>query len=465
MPPLEDRWPRGFRPIRPATDTTVTGTTVENAMDKASDTNLATPGAGSATIVENKTRSFSMHIHEEAEIPTQPETRTRTQPDMIDFSDFNELFDVSEPPTMTPASHNLQTAHLPTVPDIISPRLLSLDPSMVFPGLVMPDSMDFNLGTEVLEPQLSQRSRSLQQGSMTAKMIFSRMSEYGRMMADAKTLPPFIHPPCCLGSGDECSPNAAHTCLPEVLAYNGFDEDLKLQALQAALVCSAQALKMTKDDSFRTELRNTKVLEGPFPDLDFDTFPETPHDAFKLWFHEAVSAGVKEPHAMTLSTVDESGYPDARVLILKNVDARGWHFAVKADSPKGKQLHSNGRAALTFYWPQVARQIRLRGRAIALSDEESAIDFQSRPLASRISAVASKQSEILSGRSALTRNLAETEAKMAEDPLMGVNKWRVYAVLPDVVEFWQGSDTRLHQRLQYMYMEDEDKWQRNLLWP
>lgn len=93
---------------------------------------------------------------------------------------------------------------------------------------------------------------------------------------------------------------------------------------------------MNSDDSFRIELRNTKVLEGPFPDLDFNTFPETPHDAFKLWFHEAVSAGVKEPHAMTLSTVDESGYPDARVLILKNVDARGWHFAVKADSPKGK---------------------------------------------------------------------------------------------------------------------------------
>lgn len=187
-------------------------------MDEASDTNFAAQGAGSATIVENKTRSFSMHIHEEAEIPTQPATRIGTQPDMIDFSDFNELFDVSEPRNMTPVSHNLQTAYFPTAPDIISPRLLSLDLSMVFPGLVMPNSMDFNLSTEVLEPQLSQRSRSLQQGSMTAKMIFSRMSEYGRMMADAKTLPPFIHPPCCLGSGDECSPNAAHTCLPGVLA-------------------------------------------------------------------------------------------------------------------------------------------------------------------------------------------------------------------------------------------------------
>ncbi|KAJ6084578.1 pyridoxamine 5'-phosphate oxidase [Penicillium sp. IBT 16267x] len=222
---------------------------------------------------------------------------------------------------------------------------------------------------------------------------------------------------------------------------------------------------MTNDDSFRAELRNTKVLEGPFPTLDFDTFPETPHDAFKLWFHEAVTAGVKEPHAMTLSTVDQSGYPDARVLILKNVDARGWHFAVKADSPKGKQLNHNGRASLTFYWPLVARQIRLKGKAIALSEEESALDYQSRPLASRISAVASNQSQILPGRDALTRKLAETGTGMADDPLMGVKKWRVYAVLPDAVEFWQGSDTRLHQRLQYVYKEDEDKWQRYLLWP
>ncbi|KAJ5778690.1 pyridoxamine 5'-phosphate oxidase [Penicillium odoratum] len=220
-----------------------------------------------------------------------------------------------------------------------------------------------------------------------------------------------------------------------------------------------------ENDSFRTELRNTKVLQGPFPDLNFDTFPETPHDAFKLWFHEAVTAGVKEPHAMTLSTVDESGYPDARVLILKNVDARGWHFAIKADSPKGKQLESSGHAALTFYWPQVARQIRLKGKAVALSDEESALDYESRPLASRISAVASNQSQILSGRGALTRSLAETEAKMLDYPLIGVNKWRVYALMPHAVEFWQGSDTRLHQRLRYVYEEGENKWQRNLLWP
>ncbi|KAJ5707898.1 pyridoxamine 5'-phosphate oxidase [Penicillium malachiteum] len=221
----------------------------------------------------------------------------------------------------------------------------------------------------------------------------------------------------------------------------------------------------TTDDSFRAELRNTKVLQGPFPTLNFDTFPETPHDAFKQCFHKAVEAGVKEPHAMTLSTVDADGHPDARVLILKNVDSRGWHFAIKADSPKGKQLINNGHAALTFYWPQVARQVRLKGKAIALPDDECALDHQARPVASRVSAVASKQSEILLSREDLDRSLTESEAKLAVDPLLGMEKWRVFAVAPQTVEFWQGEASRLHQRLRYVSDGDNSCWEKQLLWP
>lgn len=219
------------------------------------------------------------------------------------------------------------------------------------------------------------------------------------------------------------------------------------------------------DDSFRTELRNTKVLEGPFPDLDFDTFPEFPHDAFKLWYHEAVAAGVREPHAMTVSTVDDQGHPDARVLILKNVDERGWHFAAKSDSPKGKQLAGNGHAALTFYWPQLARQIRLKGRALEVPEAECALDWKARPIESRISAVASVQSQVLLGHDALSQSLAETESKLFKNPMLGVKNWRVYTVAADTVEFWQGEASRLHRRLQYMYNKDEDKWQKQLLWP
>ncbi|KAJ6113978.1 pyridoxamine 5'-phosphate oxidase [Penicillium sp. IBT 18751x] len=221
----------------------------------------------------------------------------------------------------------------------------------------------------------------------------------------------------------------------------------------------------TIDDPFRNELRNTKVLEGPFTDPNFDAFPETPHEAFKMWFHEAVAAGVKEPHAMTLSTVDDQGCPDARVLILKNVDSRGWHFAVKADSPKGKQLAENGHAALTFYWPQLARQIRVKGRAIALPDAECALDFQARPLGSRVAAVASHQSDILHDREMLTRKLAETEEIMSKDPFAGVKKWRVYAVAAHAVEFWQGEASRLHKRLQYVHDDKEGKWEKHFLWP
>lgn len=197
--------------------------------------------------------------------------------------------------------------------------------------------------------------------------------------------------------------------------------------------------------------------EGPFPDLDFSKFAKTPQESFKLWFHEAVAAGVREPHAMTVSTVDNQGCLDGRVLILKSVDYREWHFAVKCDSPKGKQLAENGHASLTLYWPQLARQVHLRGRAVELPEDESALDYQARPIESRISAVASDQSEVLRDPEALTQSLAEAEMTVSKDPLSGVNKWRVYAVAPDAVEFLQGDAGRLHRRLQYAYDPNESK--------
>ncbi|KAJ5631830.1 uncharacterized protein N7484_011930 [Penicillium longicatenatum] len=202
-----------------------------------------------------------MSMHEEAEISSLTEIRNGTPSDMTNFSDFNQLFDVSESLNMTPVSHSFQTAHSHTSSDIISPRLLSLDFSAIFPGLVTPNSMDFNQGIKMLEPQLSQRWRSLQQGSMTAKMIFSRMSDYGRMMADAKSLPSFIHPPCCVGSGEECSSDAAHGCLSEALAYDGYDEGMKLQALQAALVYGMLCAQCTESVSIEDSTWVVETIE------------------------------------------------------------------------------------------------------------------------------------------------------------------------------------------------------------
>jgi pyridoxamine 5'-phosphate oxidase len=136
---------------------------------------------------------------------------------------------------------------------------------------------------------------------------------------------------------------------------------------------------MTESDrSLKEKLRGLPSLKGPFQDIDMAALPDTPHEAFREWLDEAIANGIKEPHAMTLSTVDEHAWPDARVLILKNIDERGWHFATKADSPKGQQIAGNCQVALTFYWPQLGRQIRLRGKAIKLPDAECAEDFLGR---------------------------------------------------------------------------------------
>lgn len=214
----------------------------------------------------------------------------------------------------------------------------------------------------------------------------------------------------------------------------------------------------------RERLRSLKVLQNTSDGANFPGFPSKPQDAFKVWLEEAIAAGVQEPHAMTLSTVDENGYPDARVLILKNVDERGWHFASKAGGPKGTQLSNKGYAALTFYWPEQGRQIRIRGRTEPLSDEECRQDFFDRPPGSRVSALASKQSSVLQSRDELLKAVDEARASLEQAPNQAYDGWKVYAVKPDTVEFWQGTKDRLHERLQYVAQNDEE-WEKHLLWP
>ncbi|MFG2569123.1 pyridoxamine 5'-phosphate oxidase family protein [Streptomyces sp. NPDC048567] len=114
-------------------------------------------------------------------------------------------------------------------------------------------------------------------------------------------------------------------------------------------------------DTVREWLRSIEVFAGPLPDFDPAVAPAEPVDLFLAWLRAALAAGVPDAHAMTLSTVGEDGHPDARVLILKNVDGDGWQFAVHAGSPKGRQLAERPSAALTFYWPQQGRQVRVRG--------------------------------------------------------------------------------------------------------
>jgi pyridoxamine 5'-phosphate oxidase len=215
----------------------------------------------------------------------------------------------------------------------------------------------------------------------------------------------------------------------------------------------------------KTLLRGLSSLKGPFRPLDLDSLPQTPHEAFHNWLQDAINDDVKEAHAMTLSTVDEFGSPDARVLILKNLDHRGWHFAIKADSPKGRQINNNPAVALTFYWTQLGRQIRIRGEAKELSASECAADFLERPIGSKVTALASRQSEILADMTALEQELQRAKEKIESRPDYVAPAWTVLAVAPKTVEFWQGATNRMHQRLRYSISNEDGTWSRDVLHP
>lgn len=222
---------------------------------------------------------------------------------------------------------------------------------------------------------------------------------------------------------------------------------------------------MSSAEPLKTRIRSLPVLQGAQDDANFDIAAQTPHAAFEQWLDEAIDAGVTEPHAMTISTADNEGFPDARVLILKNLDARGWHFAIKSTSPKGQHIAGNPKVALTFYWPQVCRQIRIRGTAIKLSEADCREDFAKRPQGSKVSAMASKQSSVLSDPADLDRNLEEAEESLNRNPDLVMADWAVYAVAPTTVEFWQGATSRQHKRLQYVLDSDGQTWKKQALWP
>lgn len=221
---------------------------------------------------------------------------------------------------------------------------------------------------------------------------------------------------------------------------------------------------MDKGSDLRQRLRELTVLDGPFRPVDFDSPPATPQQMFLDWFEAAVGAGVPEPHAMTLSTVDPAGFPDARVLILKNIDERGWHFAISTASPKGRQLQEQPAVALTFYWQKLGRQVRIRGTAMPLSAAESAQDFLERSVSARANARLHRQSQELDSPSSIRSAMAESIARINEQPEAVEPAWQVYVVRPLQVEFWQGAADRMHERLLFLRGSDQ-VWKTTRLWP
>jgi pyridoxamine 5'-phosphate oxidase len=213
----------------------------------------------------------------------------------------------------------------------------------------------------------------------------------------------------------------------------------------------------------RDFLRSLPVFAGVIRDFDTDGLPDDPAELFSRWLHEAVEDLVPEPHAMTLSTTDPNGAPDARTLILKDLNDQGWWFASSAASAKGTQLAAHSAAALTFYWPLVGRQIRIRGRVRPGSAELSAADFQSRGVAARAVALASHESQPLSDRGSCEHAVAAAVRQLTARPDLLSPDWQVYVVTPETVEFWQADKDRLHTRVQYRCHADD--WTHTLLWP
>jgi len=193
------------------------------------------------------------------------------------------------------------------------------------------------------------------------------------------------------------------------------------------------------------DLRQQYQTDG----LDRAEVDPDPIVQFGRWFAEVEAAGLWEPNAMVVSTVDATGWPSARIVLLKALDERGFVFFTNYSSDKGRDLDANPRAALTFFWTELRRQVRVRGPAQRITEADSDAYFASRPRGSQLGAWASPQSEVVAGREVLEQRYAELEAEYAASDIPRPEHWGGYAVEPIVVEFWQGRENRLHDRIRY----------------
>jgi pyridoxamine 5'-phosphate oxidase len=190
---------------------------------------------------------------------------------------------------------------------------------------------------------------------------------------------------------------------------------------------------------------------------------DDPIAQFKLWFEDVLQNEKNDPTAMVLSTVDEKGFPDSRVVLLKGIEEGNFIFYTNYLSIKSIQLQNTPYAALNFYWPQMARQVRVRGRVKKVSDEQSDQYFLTRPVKSQMSAVVSPQSKVIADREYLESALNELIKEYGQEPVLRPNYWGGYMVIPDELEFWQGRDNRLHDRIHYYH--ERDQWLHRRLAP
>lgn len=198
-------------------------------------------------------------------------------------------------------------------------------------------------------------------------------------------------------------------------------------------------------------------------DLIESNAPADPLALFDAWFDAAQQADMIEPSAMTLATVDASGRPSARIVLLKGFDANGFRFYSNYRSRKGEALASNALAALVFWWQPLERQVRVEGTVHRLDASASDAYFARRSRGSRLGAHASPQSRVIAGRDDLDQRLHDMEARFAKRDVERPAHWGGYALAPEMIEFWQARRSRLHDRLRYQ--RRDGAWQIERLAP
>jgi pyridoxamine 5'-phosphate oxidase len=194
-------------------------------------------------------------------------------------------------------------------------------------------------------------------------------------------------------------------------------------------------------------------------DLSHDPIVE-----FARWFAEAQESQVGDVNAMTLATASAGGAPSARIVLLKGFDDRGFVFFTDYRSRKGTELEANPRAALVFYWGELERQVRITGTVWRTTLEESQAYFESRPLNSRLGAWVSQQSQVIPSRESLESGLREVEERYPEGKVPLPPYWGGFRLRPDEIEFWQGRESRLHDRIRYLRREGAE-WRVDRLSP
>ena len=191
---------------------------------------------------------------------------------------------------------------------------------------------------------------------------------------------------------------------------------------------------------------------------------KNPFEQFRIWFEQAQSAKITEPNAMTLATATLDGIPSARIVLLKHFDEQGFVFFTNYESQKADELEENPNVALIFYWAELERQVRITGTVDKTSREEAETYFAKRPRASQLGAWASEQSTVVPGRQVLEEQLASLTKWYEGQEIPAPPYWGGYRVRPEAIEFWQGRESRLHDRLVFNRL-DESKWEIERLSP